>query len=174
MFRFKLDFSEANGLTYSLERAAAIYPKSVISGALRESTGPMLRAAREEAPVSGGGRERVAVRYGKSGRGSANDYRRGGATRRDLRIRIADTRDGNPVALIGVSKKSGKVGWRAHFITRGVRKAGKGRNINIAPNDFLKRAFDRTFNGVVNAVVTILGRRAQAYLSNTKYRRSSV
>ena len=70
-------------------------------------------------------------------------FERGGATRRDMRILIVPG-VGNEVsrAVIGVSQKKGKVGWRTHFITRGFSdRSGrfhKGR-------DFLKSAFDLTY-----------------------------
>lgn len=161
MLRVKADFSEAQQLAITLDRAGLIYPKGFVSGALREAVTPMLRVARQEVPVGKNGAERVSLHYGRTS--SSNVYRRGGATKRDLRIRIVYNSQNNPVALIGVSKKAGKVGWRTHFITRPVRGGGKGGNINLPGNDFLKRSYDRTFPGIVKQLGGVLIKRAEVF-----------
>ncbi|KAA9357235.1 hypothetical protein [Larkinella humicola] len=166
MFRVKADFSQAHQLVIRLERASAIYPKGVVGGALREAVKPMLRVARQEAPIGNYGRERISLRYGKSSR--SNEYRRGGATRRDLRIKVLYL-DTGPVAYVGVSMKSGKVGWRTHFITRPVSGGGKAGQINTRGNDFIKRTYDRTFSGVVKQLGGVLIKRAEAFLASRPY-----
>lgn len=48
-------------------------------------------------------------------------YRRGGATEQDIRAKVVQ--DGKNVKLlVGVSKSSGKVGWRTHFLEKGTAK----------------------------------------------------
>lgn len=55
--------------------------------------------------------------------------------------------------IIGVSQKSGKVGWRTHFITRGYTDRGgsfhRGR-------DFLEEAYEHTFDIVQNNFYKLL------------------
>lgn len=88
-------------------------PKSVSNGALRKALRPMFRAARREVPV------------------------RSGSTRRDLRIKIVKPESEEiSRALVGVSQKGDKVGWKTHFITGGTRRMPR--------NDFLQRAYDQT------------------------------
>lgn len=52
---------------------------------------------------------------------NANEYRRGGATKADIRIKVVSDKQGEATALVGVSKAYGKVGWRTHFIEYGTQ-----------------------------------------------------
>lgn len=109
----------------------AILP-SLAKKALREAAQPMLRSARNLVPIGG------QIAYKKGG----SDQDRGGATRRDLRIQFVKV-EGQEVArlLVGVSQKSGKVGWRTHFVTRGWTDRGGGKHRG---KNFLQEAHDNT------------------------------
>lgn len=131
----EIDISELKRLESGFAKYQSVLPKRVEQSALRRSVRPIYIAAREEVPVG-----RVVSDGGKKG----PDYRRGGATRRDMRIKSRRATGGATSAVwIGPSFGPGKVGWRNHFITRGVKLAGRGRNVNIPANDYLKRAYNR-------------------------------
>lgn len=123
--------------------------------ALKTAVKPMAARVVAEAP-RGKGNLRVSL---SRNRGRSNNYRRAGATKEDVRIKAVSDKLGEAKVLVGVSKKSGKVGWRTHFITQGV--AGKHR---IAPNDFLTRAFNATIAGVRATYSAILERKLKAAL----------
>jgi len=126
-----IDVSELVALEKGLARYESVLPRSVAGSALRTAAKPMYQAARAGVPV------------GKKGNVQTGALARGGATRRDMRMKIVSGTQHGEVArvLIGVSKKTGKVGWRTHFITRGFTdRSGKKHG----PNDFLKVAFDAT------------------------------
>jgi hypothetical protein len=98
---------------------------------------PFLKEMRRTVPVSKGG-QRISLKHRKNH--SANEYRRGGATKGDLRIKQI-TEKGNLYGaekLVGVSKKKGKVGWRTHFIIQGI--AGHG-SAKAGPRDFIGNAY---------------------------------
>lgn len=128
-----IDAKQLQQLDRGMSRYRNAVPKRVTDGALRKALRPMLRAAQAEVPV-GKGNERVSL---KRRGATANDFRRGGATKRDLRIKAVRA-EGDEITrlIVGVSKKKGKVGWRTHFITRGTKRTRK--------NDFLQRAYDST------------------------------
>jgi hypothetical protein len=127
-----LDSKELAALSAGFSRYEAAIPRSVAAGALRESAKPMLNAARSAAPVGKPGKKALRA-----------DYRRGGATRKDLRIRAVKG-EGKEIGrvLVGVSQKKGKVGWRTHFITRGYTDRGGTKRPG---RDFLKTAYDAKF-----------------------------
>lgn len=139
-----VDARELMQLNAGFQKYQNAIPTSVAKKALREAAQPMLRSAKNLAPIG-----RV-VDY-KAGR---LDQSRGGATRRDLRLLFVKE-EGEEIArvLIGVSQKSGKVGWRTHFITRGFKDRGgsfhRGR-------DFLEQAHDYTFDIVQNSFYKLL------------------
>lgn len=128
-----IDARELQQLDRGMSRYRNAVPKSVSNGALRKALRPMFRAAQAEVPV-GKGSERISL---KRRGATANDYRRGGSTKRDLRIKAVRA-EGDEITrlILGVSKKRGKVGWRTHFITGGTERMGR--------NDFLQRAYDQT------------------------------
>lgn len=111
-----------------------------LSKQLQAAAQPMKEQMTQEAPkgqykdTQG---EFVSLRY--RGNRYANDYRRGGATKQDVRIKVAKDENGTVKVLVGVSKAAGKVGWRTHFIVQGV--AGTKQ---VAKNPFLDRAHDKT------------------------------
>lgn len=130
-----IDASELRELSKSLAKYQAIVPRSVEQSALRRSVRPIFNAARQEVPVG-----RVVSDGGIKG----PDYRRGGATRKDLRVKNRRPGRGATSSVwVGPSFGPGKVGWRNHFITGGVQRAGRGRNVNIKPNNYLQRAYNR-------------------------------
>lgn len=92
--------------------------KAIARAALKQALLPMLQAAKSESPSLSG------------------------ATRRGTRIRMVSGQPGEVAkGLVGVSKKSGSVGWRTHLITR------PNRNRSVA-NDFLGRAERQELPGV--------------------------
>lgn len=150
----RVDTSEIVKLAKAMEKYSRIFPKEKANAALRKAVRPMLAAAQIEAPVSFDGQTRVSLKHRKKGN-AVNSYRQGGATRKDLRVKSVQA-EGDELGrvLIGVSKKRGKVGWRTPFITKGTkeRKTKKGKRTGrVSPNNFLQRAFDRTFPSVREA-----------------------
>lgn len=143
----KVDVDDLKKLSAGFQKYKDVLPKSVEQRALRRAVRPIFWAARQEVPVG-----RVVSENGW-GRYKGPDYKRGGATRKDLRIKTRRTVYGKDTSgvWIGPVDKSGHVGWRNHFITRGVKGGGKGRRINTAPNDYLKRAHDQ---GIDEATAT--------------------
>ncbi|CCH54483.1 hypothetical protein BN8_03658 [Fibrisoma limi BUZ 3] len=146
-----LDTRQLTNLNRQLNQAGRAFDDQVAGKVLRQAVQPMLPAMRLEAPV-GAGNERISLR--RRDNVNANDYRRGGATRRDLRIKLVAGVDGEAArVLIGVDKRRGKVGWRAHFITRGT--------VRMAANDFIQRTYDKTI-----AIVRFLfGEEAQSVVT---------
>lgn len=133
----------------------SIMPTAKVNSALRRVTKPMLRRTQAEVPVAHAGREHNPLRAGQRAvkRGSNPNYlRRGGATRRDLRIKAVKPEPSEiGRVLVGVNKKSGHVGWRTIFITRGtkIRRNKKGQNRGkMSPDNFLQRSYDSTIDGV--------------------------
>ena len=97
--------------------------KAMVSS-LRDAALPMMQEMKRVAPVSFGGRTRISLKHRKSL--NANDYRRGGATKQDISIRkFSNAQAGQTTLNVGVSFRTGKVGWRYHFIALGV--AGKNK-----------------------------------------------
>lgn len=131
--------SELNELNGRLRRAGRSLDKKTLGPALLNAARPALNAVRQEAPV-GEGYERVSLSHR---RGRRNDYRRGGATQRDVRQKLVDGVGDEVVRVLeGVSKKRGKVGWRTHFITFGTRF--------MRANPFIDRAVNRTLPEVIS------------------------
>lgn len=128
-----VDAKELMKLNAAFAQYTKAIPKNVAVKALRESIKPMFTASRNLAPIGN------VVNY--SGRPGME---RGGATRRDVRIRFVKE-EGSEIArvLVGVSSKSGKVGWRTHFITRGFTDRGGKFH---GPDNFLQEAFDNTID----------------------------
>lgn len=126
-----LDAKDLFKLRDGFARYQSAIPKSVALGALRNSARPMLDSARRLAPI---GEDRTVKKTSV----------RGGATRRDMRI-LSVKQEGNEIARIavGVSGKSGKVGWRTHFITRGFTDRGGSFRRG---QDFLQDTYDYTFD----------------------------
>lgn len=132
-----VDVSELEKLARGFAQHKHILPKSVEQRAMRRAVRPIFRAAKSEVPVG-----RVVSENGW-GKQKGPDFRRGGATRKDLRIK--NRTKGLTVTSgvwIGPANKPGRVGWRNHFITKGVSGAGKGKRINTQPNDYLTRAYN--------------------------------
>lgn len=148
--RLTVDLRELDNLRITLQQAKAQYPKSVVGAALKDAANPMLIAAKQEAPVG------KKLRYKARNVANNGSYDRGGATRRDLRLKVITYKGGSIGVLIGVSKKKGKVGWRTPFVTLGSK--------NNRKNDFLTRAFDRTFELVANRLGKSLGVKFEAYV----------
>lgn len=143
------DASQAAALDRALGRYKQIIPNSAASKGIRKALKPMLEAAKSEVPVGG----RVS-------KGKRSEYDQGGATRRDLRIRIVKP-EGDEAArgLVGVSKKRGKVGWRTHLITR------KNKN-RKAPDNFLERAYRQTIDQTVQILGTSIEQSVRDWAKN--------
>jgi hypothetical protein len=140
-----VDFSSVQKLSNAISRYGRIMPTPKATAVLRKSASPMLRRAQSEVPVSMGGRMRTSLKHKTLGA-------QGGATRRDLRIKSVQP-NGAELArvIVGVSKRKGKVGWRALFILYGtkVRQTKSGANRGrVKANNFLLRAYSATFPGV--------------------------
>lgn len=147
--KITVDASELKKLETAMGRYALIMPTQKANSALKKSSQPMFRAAQSEVPVSKGGKERISLRK----RGvNANAYRQGGATRRDLRVKMVKPEAGESArVLVGVSKRSSKVGWRTPFIVHGTktRRTKKGYNRgSTKANNFLGRSFNKTIDFV--------------------------
>lgn len=156
MIEFRINTQAMDQLGLAMKRYGQIMPTQKANNALRRSVKPMFRRAQSEVPVGRNGKESISLKTARSAlrRGSdPNDYRRGGATRRDLRIKAVPPKAGEiSRILVGVSQKRGKVGWRTPFITKGtkVRKTKKGANRGrVQANNFLQRAYSATYQGVV-------------------------
>ena len=151
-----IDTTDIDKLARAMSRYGGIMPTSKANQALRKAARPMLLKARQEVPVWKGDRERISLAAGRAaiGRGSdPNYYRKGGATKRDLRVMAVAPRFFEIArVLVGVSKRKGKVGWRTHFIEQGTqsRYTKKGRMYRgaIRANPFLQRSFDQTIFSV--------------------------
>jgi len=140
----KIDTKSIDRLSEAMGRYARIMPVTQANAALRKAARPMLQRAKMEAPVSAEGEYTPLNKKGRS----ANAYRKGGSTRRDLRLKAVPPKAGEVGrVLVGVSKKSNSVGWRTVFITKGTeqRKTRKGYNRGLnKPNDFLTKAYKGT------------------------------
>lgn len=60
------------------------------------------------------------VRVGKPN-GKTGTYERGGALKRSLRIKVVQDKQYERIGLVGSTSKSGRVGWRAHFLEHGTK-----------------------------------------------------
>lgn len=121
-------------LSQDLSKAGKEFNGPPLKAAFRKSLQPVKRLAVQGVPV--GKKVRIVSRRGQTSRRGisvgGNSQDRGGATRRDIRIRIVNGEGDEAMrGLVGVSKRG--VGWRTHLITR----ANLHRRI---PNDFLDRA----------------------------------
>jgi|GEM_PF-3224787 len=149
------DTKDITKLAVAMTRYAKIMPAAKANSVLRKAVKPMYQRARMEVPVSNGGKEKTSLSKARNAirqKSNPNAHRQGGATRRDMRIKVVPAAPGEMGrVLIGVSKKSSKVGWRTHFITMGTksRKTKRGANRgSIKANNFLERAFTTTIEGV--------------------------
>lgn len=95
-----------------------------------------LRAQMVQEAPKGDGYERVSL-------ARSDDYRRGGATRADVRTKAVRDNAGEIKVLVGVSQEKGKVGWRTHFIVQGVANVYR-----IPAKPFLDTAYEKTKNEV--------------------------
>lgn len=136
----KVDTSDLNKLEKGLSNYQSILPKSVAVNALRNATKPMLQKAKSEAPI---GKRTASEGWGKN---TGRQYARGGYTRRDARFKVIPAKTGAGEvarALVGISSKKNRVGWRTHFTTTGFTDRGGKKH---GPNNFLQRAFDATID----------------------------
>lgn len=111
---------------------------------------PTLNEARSRAPI---GEPRPL--YGRE-KSSPLTYERGGRLRKDLRIKMVSDKVSEVTALVGVSQRNNKVGWRAHFTLFGTEK--------MYPNNFLDAAYVRTRGEVQARFDAAVGRRIKAML----------
>lgn len=140
-----LDAKELSRLNKGFEKYQNAIPVSIARKALREAAQPMLRSAKNLVPVGG-----KIQKYGKA----RTDQDRGGATRRDIRIAFVKQENLEIARLVvGVSQKSGRVGWRTHFITRGFTDRGGSFHRG---KDFLTEAHDNTIGEVQNTFYRLL------------------
>jgi hypothetical protein len=148
MTKVTVDTKDLKHFEESLSRYGQVMPTATTNRILSKATKVMLNAARIQAPVSKGGRTRISLKHRSAGK-NAGAYAQGGATRRDLRIKVVPPGAGESGrVLVGVSKRSSKVGWRTKFITHGTkdRKTKKGVSRGrVKANNFLQRAYDLTF-----------------------------
>lgn len=140
--KISLDIRELSDFEVQLRGLPFSLDQRLTEQALRKSAEPLRKYMAATAPV-GRGNERVSLNK----RYRSNDYRRGGSTRSDIRVKTITDVLGEAKVLIGVSKASGKVGWRYHFIAQGI--AGNYRS-NKGPRPFVERAGD-VMGGAVRA-----------------------
>lgn len=125
--------------------------KTALKVSMRKALRPMLQYSKVIVPVDKRVERHRRSYLGIDRKTKQRDmgYDRGGATKRDLRIKAVDAGGkmaytNEVVGLVGVSQKRRHVGWRTKWITRG-RKAGKdriGRDFSaIEPRDFLADAY---------------------------------
>lgn len=151
--RATVDVSELRQLDRDLQRAGRAFDERAQGQALRLAGRPMLKQARIEVPV--GKRKRTGK--GRLARDGAGDgtYDRGGATKRDLRLKIVKNTLGQPTLIVGVDKRRGHTGWRTKFTTRGTS--------HNSANDFL----GRTESKRINVVISSFGQAAQEIVLRT-------
>lgn len=111
--------------------------------ALRYAVRPVYSSMVSKTPVGKGG-----YRIGRRGVAGANksslEYRRGGATKADTRIKsLRMTKQREAVVLVGVSRKRGYVGWRTHFLLHGTKKMRRNDYMLNALNENLGKVPDR-------------------------------
>ncbi len=153
-----MDSSSLKPLIQDLRSVGRALDWKVLGGALVGASKPAVRSVQQEAPVGQDGYERVSL---SRGRGRRNDYRRGGATRRDVRAKAVDGVGQEEVrVLIGVSQKRGKVGWRTHFITFGT--------IRMRANAFIDRGVNRVIGEVKNNFMNSLNGVVQRILKRAR------
>lgn len=160
------DVAELRELDLSLAGIGRSFDARTAGATLLNAAKPMLVTTRQEAPVGRVPKFKSAtvVRGRRKGQARTNtgSYQRGGATRRDVRLKVVPG-VGDEVArvLSGVDKRHGHVGWRAHLGTRGTRKQ--------RADDWLSRAESRT----VDIVISRLGTSAQLIVRRalTRYAR---
>lgn len=137
--------SQIERLSRQLASGGREFGRQEMSRAMKKALGPMLSAAEQGAPVSKLsiiGHGSLTNKRGVTRRDGT--YDKGGALKRDLRIRVVEGQGDEYLrGLVGINKSRGHSGWRAPFTTRGtqMRKTKKGynRGRNQA-NDFLDRA----------------------------------
>lgn len=139
------DGSELRKLSRQLAATGKEFGKPQMKKALKGALKPLLDAARQYVPVGSRLNRSTATFTRRSGKTVWDGtYDRGGATRRDLRIRIVEGEGAEVIrGLVGVSKARGRSGFRAHLITRSTanRRTQKGANRgSTRANDFLARA----------------------------------
>lgn len=137
-----LNDSELRDLDRRVAESGGAFTPRNVDQILAKAARPVLVVLRTNTPV-GKGKMKSKSRTNKNGTGDST-YDRGGATRRDTRIKVIKGAGGEVSAvLIGVSKRRGKVGWRTHFITRGTKRNRR--------NDFISRTESQTA-GVVQSI----------------------
>ncbi|MBD2705612.1 hypothetical protein IC229_33700 [Spirosoma sp. BT702] len=141
----RIDAQQLAQFDKDLAKAGRAFDYNVTATILRKSGKPMLAAAMTLVPIGSTFRYERGRNSGDSSVGGT--YDRGGATRRDLRLKVVSDAQGNAVLLVGVNKNRGHVGWRTHLITR----ANKNRR---TPNDFLGKAESQTIDIVINSFGT--------------------
>jgi hypothetical protein len=145
------DMSEYSKVRRAAKGFATSMDKTALKASMRKALRPMLQHTKITVPIDKRVKKYKRSYLGRARKSNARDkgYDRGGATKRDLRIKVGDAKGkmswtSEVAGLVGVSKKRTRVGWRTHLITRG-RKAGVdriGRNFSaIAPRDFLAPAY---------------------------------
>lgn len=130
MLKTKIDLTGSDNYLRALDALGKGISEKVLGEALFKAAKPMEEAMKANAPV------------GPFRPSSDPEYRRGGATRDDVRRKIVYDVVNTASVLIGVSKSRGGVGWRAHFIEQGTKK--------WAGHPFIERSGKQTENMVVS------------------------
>lgn len=121
--RVKVEAKELEKLQKKLERKANSKQGLTTRKVMREAVKPTLEETHRK----------ITIGQRKFGEGT---YRRGGALKESLRIRIVRVDAYSMRALIGTSRKSGQVGWRGHFLEYGT--------VRMKAKPFLQPAEDAT------------------------------
>jgi HK97 gp10 family phage protein len=154
----QVDTSKIKALEADLKTVGRSLDRQTLGPALVDASKPAVEAVREDAP-KGAGYQRVSLSHK---RGRKNAYRRGGATKQDVRSKAVEGVGAEVVrVLVGVSKKSGKVGWRTIFLTLGTKRG-------VRANPFIDRGVGRTINQVVNSFMSSVSNTVSRILTRAR------
>lgn len=141
MLKTKLDISGADTEIRALDQVGKGISERAMGGILFTAAKPMELRMKANAPVGP---------YVPTLKGS--DYRRGGATRDDVRRKLVFDKPNEATVLVGVSKGYGKVGWRTHFTEYGT-KSWRGRPFVERSGQASQAQVVRAFNNGIEKLV---------------------
>lgn len=149
MLDIRVNTKDLERLADGMGRYSHNIPTPEVNRLLRKSVRPMYRRLQKEVPVSRSA-EYINIKRVRNKK-NANAYRQGGSTRRDLRIKAVQPRGGEIGRVaVGVSRKSGKVGWRTPFITGGTKERFTKKGVSrgkMKKDDFLTRSYEAEVQG---------------------------
>ena len=154
----QVDTSSLKQLESDLATVGRSLDKRTLGPALVDAAQPLLIATQQEAPIGKlpAFKSATIARGPRKGspRRTTGSYARGGATRRDVRLKAVEGVGDEVVRVLdGVSKRQGKVGWRTHFLKRDFIRDAYVRTIDVVKARFLA--------SVTKTVAKILQRASQ-------------